>query len=60
VGQGDQVRRHQAAVKLPEARYSITFRSAKMTAGQQAIDTTTPMGKLVFQLPAPLPSLGGR
>src|SRR6516162_7365603 len=29
VGQGDQVRRHQAAVKLPEARYSIMLRSAK-------------------------------
>jgi tripartite-type tricarboxylate transporter receptor subunit TctC len=26
MGQGDQVRRHQAAVKLPEARYSITSR----------------------------------
>jgi hypothetical protein len=32
MGQGDQVRRHQAAVKLPEARYSITSRSAKMSA----------------------------
>jgi putative tricarboxylic transport membrane protein len=26
--EGDQVRRHQAAVKLPQARYSITLRSA--------------------------------